>query len=330
MRRWHEWTENCRYTGGWRKDVVRSLITLKALSFAPTGAIAAAATTSLPEQIGGVRNWDYRYSWLRDAVVHPARHCCSAGYDDEALAWATWLRRAVAGHPGEFQIMYGVNGERRLTEMELPWLAGYEGSAPVRIGNAATAAVPARRLRRGHGHRLHRGESRVPRAGKRPNAVILALLEHLETVWEEPDDGIWEVRGPRRHFTHSKLMAWVAFDRGVRLADMGGVRRTEPSRTRGERLRDEVHAQICAKGWNDEVGRVHTVLRVRRARRLAAHDGPGGLSPSGRPADRRDRRGDPATSSWSTGSCCGTERCEIRTATVRPSSTAFHRARERS
>ena len=249
LRRWHEWTENCRYTGGWRKDVVRSLITLKALSFSPTGAIAAAATTSLPEQIGSVRNWDYRYSWLRDASF-TLKALLIGGFDAEAEAWATWLRRAVAGHPGEFQIMYGVHGERRLSEMEIPWLTGYENSTPVRIGNAATQQFQLDVFGEVMDTAYTAAVAGLRAETSDPNAVILALLEHLEKVWEEPDEGIWEVRGPRRHFTHSKLMAWVAFDRGVRLSEMGAFD--------GERagawtqLRDEVHAQICAEGWNSE------------------------------------------------------------------------------
>jgi GH15 family glucan-1,4-alpha-glucosidase len=255
---WRAWVSHCTYDGPWRDDVVRSLITLKALTNSRTGAVAAAATTSLPEWIGGVRNWDYRYSWLRDATF-TLQAFLVAGFHEEAAAWTRWLRRAVAGDPGEFQILYGVGGERRLPELVLDWLPGYEGSAPVRIGNAASgqfqldvfgevmdAAATARRA--GMQPRDHAGLD-----------IVRALMAHLEKVWEEPDEGIWEVRGPRRHFTHSKVMAWVAFDRAVRLARAvpagDPVITVDPERVeRWATLRDRVHAQVCEKGWNDEVG----------------------------------------------------------------------------
>ena len=256
---WRAWVSRCTYDGPWRDDVVRSLITLKALTNDRTGAVAAAATTSLPEWIGSVRNWDYRYSWLRDATF-TLQAFLVAGFHDEAAAWSRWLRRAVAGHPGDFQILYGVGGERRLPELTLDWLPGYEGSTPVRIGNAASkqfqldvfgevmdAAATARRA------------GLVPQDGYGVE-LVRSLMRHLEQVWEEPDEGIWEVRGPRRHFTHSKIMAWVAFDRAVRLATRVdlvalGAPPPDPSRVqRWSELRDRVHVEVCQRGWNAEVG----------------------------------------------------------------------------
>lgn len=256
---WRAWMSRCTYDGTWRSDVVRSLITLKALTNDRTGAVAAAATTSLPECIGGVRNWDYRYSWLRDATFTLQAFLLS-GFHEEAAAWSRWLRRAVAGHPGDFQILYGVGGERRLPELTLDWLPGYERSAPVRIGNAASeqfqldvfgevmdAAATARRA------------GLVPQFGYGVE-LVRAIMRQLERVWEEPDEGIWEVRGPRRHFTHSKVMAWVAFDRAVRLAtrtDLAAVGAAPVDTTRLRRwrqLRDRIHAEVCREGWNPDVG----------------------------------------------------------------------------
>ena len=252
---WHEWVGRCTYAGDWRDDVVRSLITLKALSYAPTGAITAAATTSLPEQIGGVRNWDYRYSWLRDASF-TLEALLLSGYADEAMAWHHWLRRAVAGDPGDVQIMYGVGGERRLTELELDWLAGYEGSRPVRIGNQASeqfqldvygevldAAWTA--VRSEVGRRVISHQDRHGAMGD----LMPAMMAHLEGVWEEPDDGIWEIRGPRRHFTHSKVMAWVAFDRAIRIAQAVGWDHLPLDRWAV--VRDRIHDDVCTRGWSD-------------------------------------------------------------------------------
>ena len=245
---WHRWVGQCRYEGEWRDDVVRSLITLKALTYGPTGAVCAAATTSLPESIGGVRNWDYRYSWLRDATL-TLQALLVSGYVEEATDWSQWLRRAVAGSPGEFQIMYGVGGERRLTELELDWLPGYEGSAPVRIGNEASTQFQLDVFGEVMDAAFTATRNALPGQAGYGGEVIVALMEHLERVWEEPDDGIWEVRGPRRHFTHSKVMAWVAFDRAVRLAEANG--RSDGERVqRWRRLRDEVHAQVCEKGFD--------------------------------------------------------------------------------
>ena len=253
---WREWVERCTYSGEWRDEVIRSLITVKALSYSPTGAVIAAATTSLPEQIGGVRNWDYRYSWLRDASLS-LQSLVMTGYFEEAEAWQQWLQRAVAGHPGDFQIMYGVGGERRLAEMELDWLPGYEGSKPVRIGNEASgqfqldvfgevldAAWTAVQADLGQ----DRGD--LPAHHPVPGQLLPAVMHHLESVWNTPDEGIWEIRGPRRHFTHSKVMAWVAFDRAIRIAQHRGWDQLPTDRW--ATLRDEVHAQVCDEGFNAE------------------------------------------------------------------------------
>ena len=217
---WEEWCRHCTYAGEWREQVLRSLITLKALTFQPTGGIVAAPTTSLPEHIGGVRNWDYRYCWLRDATFTLLALLVS-GFTGEAVAWRDWLLRAVAGDPADLQIMYGLFGERRLVEMELP-LPGYEGSTPVRIGNAAAV----QRQLDVFGEvmdALHVAR----REGVEGDADSWALQTHLMTflaeVWNQPDEGIWEVRGPRRHFTHSKIMAWVAVDRAIRSVERFGV-----------------------------------------------------------------------------------------------------------
>jgi GH15 family glucan-1,4-alpha-glucosidase len=242
---WMEWSSRCRYRGPWREAVIRSLVTLKALTYAPTGGIVAAATTSLPEQLGGVRNWDYRFCWLRDATF-TLYALMMGGFIDEAQAWREWLLRAVAGAPAQIQIMYGLAGERRLTEFELPWLPGYEGAAPVRIGNAAYQqlqldiygeVMDALHVARREGLPSDDNAWRVQRQ----------LLEHLETIWAEPDEGIWEVRGPRRHFTHSKVMAWVALDRAVKGIEQLGL---EGPAGRWRDLRDSIHAQVCRHGYD--------------------------------------------------------------------------------
>lgn len=248
---WRDWVGRCTYDGGWRDEVVRSLITLKALTYAPTGAVVAAATTSLPEEVGGVRNWDYRYSWLRDATL-TLQALLVGGYVGEATRWTQWLRRAVAGSPGEFQIMYAVGGERRLTELELDWLPGFEGSRPVRIGNAASRQFQLDVFGEVMDTALLGVRAGLPELAGYGGEVIVALMDHLEEVWDEPDEGIWEVRGPRRHFTHSKVMAWVAFDRAVRLAHLLG--RHGDRVTRWRLLRDELHDQICTHGFDPEVG----------------------------------------------------------------------------
>ncbi len=248
---WRAWAARCTYRGPHAKLVKRSLLTLKALTYAPTGGIAAAATTSLPERLGGVRNWDYRFCWLRDATF-TLYSLLSAGYSGEAEAWRHWLLRAAAGDPSQLQIMYGLAGERRLPELTLPWLCGYEGSRPVRVGNAASnqlqldvygevmdALHQARRMG------LAQGEAG---AGW---ALQCALVKHLEKICDQPDEGIWEVRGPRRHFTHSKVMAWVAFDRAVKGAEQFGL----PGPVeRWREMRDRTHASICERGFDPQLG----------------------------------------------------------------------------
>ncbi len=246
---WQEWAGHCTGAAPWHEAVVRSLITLKALTYAPTGGIVAAPTTSLPEQLGGVRNWDYRYCWLRDATF-TLYALMTAGYQQEAEAWRDWLLRAVAGAPADMQIMYGVSGERRLPEMVLPWLPGYEGAAPVRIGNAASTQfqldVFGEVMDAFHYART---------IGIEPDEyswdLQRALMEFLESTWREPDEGIWEVRGPRRHFTHSKVMAWVAFDRAVKAVEHSGK---DGPVDRWRRLRTEIHGEICSDGYDSTRG----------------------------------------------------------------------------
>jgi GH15 family glucan-1,4-alpha-glucosidase len=245
---WDGWVSKCTYSGAYRDAVVRSLITLKALTYEPTGGIVAAATTSLPEDIGGVRNWDYRYCWLRDATI-TLEALLRTGYVDEAAAWRGWLVRAIAGDPGDVQIMYGVGGERRLAEWEADWLPGYEGSAPVRIGNAA---VNQRQLDV-YGEVID-AISLGTQAGlsfdRHAWGLLRALLGFLEKHWDQPDEGIWEVRGPRRHFVHSKVMAWVAFDRAIRIAELGLPGKIEQWRE----VRDCIHAEVLEKGYDRERG----------------------------------------------------------------------------
>jgi GH15 family glucan-1,4-alpha-glucosidase len=242
---WREWSGRCTYQGPYRDSVVRSLVTLKALTYAPTGGIVAAPTTSLPEWIGGIRNWDYRYCWVRDATF-TLYALMLAGYTAEAAAWRDWLLRAVAGKPSQLNIMYGLAGERRLPEMELNWLPGYEGSAPVRIGNAAWEQfqldvygelMDAMHLARRGGLAPDENAWRVERA----------LTDHLESTWSEPDNGIWEMRGPKRHFTHSKVMAWVAMDRMVKAVENFGLQ-GPVERWRG--VRAKIHDEVCSHGFD--------------------------------------------------------------------------------
>jgi GH15 family glucan-1,4-alpha-glucosidase len=253
---WREWSGRCTYGGPWREAVLTSLMVLKALTFAPTGGMVAAPTTSLPEWPGGVRNWDYRYCWLRDATM-TLYALMLTGYTEEAAAWREWLLRAAAGDPARLQIMYGVSGERRLAEYEADWLPGYEGSAPVRIGNQAheqlqldvygelaDALFQARRF----------GIGADPWAWD----FEVALLDSLESRWAQPDEGIWEVRGPRRHFTHSKVMSWVAFDRAIKSVECFCLQApnseaetaTAELVARWRAARDRIHAEVCARAYD--------------------------------------------------------------------------------
>jgi GH15 family glucan-1,4-alpha-glucosidase len=244
---WQEWSGRCRYDGPYREQVLTSLIALKAMTSETTGAVIAAPTTSLPEEIGGVRNWDYRYCWLRDSVL-ALEALLDAGYTDEALAFRDFLVRAGTGDPRAIQIMYGIRGERRLTEFELPELPGYEGSRPVRVGNAASEqfqldvygeVVAVMFI---NAERLGRIERRLwPR--------WRGFIEHVETIWREPDDGIWEARGPQRHYTYSKVMAWVVFDRAIRLAEQFDL---EAPLERWRQVRDEIHAEVCDRGYDPD------------------------------------------------------------------------------
>ena len=247
---WREWSGRCRYEGPHAEEVLRSLITLKALTYAPTGAIVAALTTSLPEEIGGERNWDYRFSWLRDGAFALAP-LIQTGYLEEAVAWRDWLLRAIAGDPGQLQLMYGIGGEHRLTELELPWLSGYEDSKPVRTGNAASeqfqldifgevltvlygafeAGLPARDRTRS------------------PGIDLRHAIELVERLWREPDEGIWEIRGQRQHFTYSKISAWAAMDRAIKLSEATGA---DVPLDRWRSVRDEIHAEVLAKGFDTE------------------------------------------------------------------------------
>lgn len=245
---WGEWADRCAYKGRWQAEVNQSLTVLKALTYAPTGGIVAAPTTSLPEKIGGERNWDYRYCWLRDATLTLLAFI-NAGYVAEAGAWRIWLLRAAAGDPAALQIMYGVAGERRLSEFTLDQLPGYESSKPVRIGNAAAEQfqldVFGEVMDAMHQARAHDLE-----ASKEAWALQRRLLGFLEQAWKEPDEGIWEVRGPRRHFTHSKVMAWVAFDRGVQAVERFG--RTGPVE-RWREARAQIHREVCEQGFDQQL-----------------------------------------------------------------------------
>ncbi|HET7879523.1 MAG TPA: glycoside hydrolase family 15 protein [Acetobacteraceae bacterium] len=244
---WVGWSSRCLYQGEFREQVVRSLLTLKALTYYPTGGIVAAPTTSLPELLGGQRNWDYRYCWLRDATF-TLLALMHGGYREEAQAWGAWLRRSVAGTPSQIQTLYGLAGERWLMEWEVPWLAGYDGAKPVRIGNAASAQLQLDvygELMDALYQEMHLGLVR-PRTSW---DIQRALVSHLSEIWQEPDESIWEVRGGQRHFTFSKVMAWVAIDRAIRGAEEFGM----PGRLDQWRaLRQQIHDSVCREGWNEE------------------------------------------------------------------------------
>jgi GH15 family glucan-1,4-alpha-glucosidase len=244
---WRHWSGRLKYEGRYRDSVERSLITLKALTFRPTGGIVAAVTTSLPEAIGGERNWDYRYCWLRDTTF-TLLALANGGYFEEALAWQDWLLRALAGSPDQVQIMYGIKGERQLVEWEVGWLPGYEGSQPVRIGNAASLQLQLDI----YGEMLDcffHSQHSVGRHTEDDFRVLVQLLNHLEEIWQLPDHGIWEVRGEPQHFTYSKLMAWVAFDRAVLLAEQLEY---EAPIEKWKLLRDTIHAQICDRAFSPQ------------------------------------------------------------------------------
>ncbi|MEU7880309.1 glycoside hydrolase family 15 protein [Microbispora bryophytorum] len=244
---WEEWVSRCGHRGRWRDAVVRSLITLKALTYSPTGGIVAAPTTSLPEHLGGVRNWDYRYCWLRDASM-TLDALTGAGYVEEADAWRSWLLRAIAGRPEDVQVLYGVAGERRLPEMTLDWLSGYENSTPVRIGNGAATQLQLD-IYGEFVDALYQARKQGMPPDDHAWALVTKIMEFFEHNWDQPDEGLWEVRGPRRHFVHSKVMAWVAADRMVRVIEELG-RKGDVERWRA--LRDRIHAEVCDKGYDPE------------------------------------------------------------------------------
>lgn len=246
---WREWVGRCTYQGKWRDAVVRSLITLKALTYGPTGGIVAAATTSLPEELGGQLNWDYRFCWLRDAT-ETLEAFLAAGYREEARAWRDWLLRALAGDPRKIQVLYGPAGEHRLPELELPWLPGYEDSRPVRVGNLATG-----QLQLDVYGELMDAMHQSRRAGVEGDdhawELQRRLLEFLESGWEEPDEGIWEVRGERRHFTHSKVLTWVAFRRAVAAVEELGL---DGPAHRWRSIAKRIHEEVCRRGFDPDLG----------------------------------------------------------------------------
>ena len=242
---WRQWSARCTYTGKRRDIVVRSLLTLKAMTFSETGAIVAAPTTSLPEQLGGPRNWDYRYCWVRDATL-TLTALMGGGYYEEAGAWREWLHRAVAGSPQDLQIMYGIFGERRLPEWEVSWLPGYCDAAPVRVGNAASGQLQLD-VWGEMGDALHLAREGGLVASESSWDMQRSALEHLAAIWKEPDDGIWEVRGPRQQFTHSKIMAWVAFDRAIKDAEKYSL---DAPLEQWRKIRDEIHQMVLERGFH--------------------------------------------------------------------------------
>lgn len=244
---WTEWANRCTYQGKWHEAVLRSLLTLKALTYQPTGGIVAAPTTSLPEYLGGARNWDYRYCWVRDAAL-TLYALIVGGYHAEAKAWRGWLLNAIAGTPSELQIMYGLRGERRLTELELPWLRGYQNSSPVRIGNAAHAQFQLD-VYGEFMDTMYLAHTAGLAANEYSWHVQTALLEFLESGWRHPDQGIWEMRGPPRHFTHSKVMAWVALDRGVKTVESSSL---PGDAAKWRAVRDDIRAEVFQEGFHTE------------------------------------------------------------------------------
>jgi len=260
---WKDWASICTYRGEYREVVERSLITLKALTYRPTGGITAAPTTSLPEDIGGIRNWDYRYCWLRDTTFTLLAFM-NGGYYDEAREWMHWLRRTVAGSPDRVQIMYGIHGERMLAEHEIKCLCGYEHSSPVRVGNAASEQLQLDI----YGEVLDASFWSYCKLGRITDDdfdLLRLLVEHLETIWELPDEGIWEVRGGPKHFTYSKVMAWVAFDRAIKIAEMGKLKAAPLKRWK--KIRDTIHAQVCKKAFNK---RLNSFVQYYGSRQLDA------------------------------------------------------------
>jgi len=246
---WGEWAQRFTGEGEWSEPVLRSLITLKALTYRPTGGIVAAPTMSLPEQLGGPRNWDYRYCWLRDATF-TLLALMNAGYYEEALAWRGWLLRAVAGDASQVQIMYGLRGERRLSEWEVPWLHGYEGASPVRVGNAAAEQLQLD-IYGETMDALHHGRTGKLSPDGADWMLQRELLQHMESIWEQPDEGIWEVRGGRRQFTYSKVMAWVAFDRSIKAVEQFGL---EGPVEQWRACAAKIHDEVCRKGFNADIG----------------------------------------------------------------------------
>jgi GH15 family glucan-1,4-alpha-glucosidase len=246
---WKSWSARCDYTGQWRDPVLRSLLTLESLTYRPTGGIVAAPTTSLPETLGGTRNWDYRFCWVRDATL-TLEALIAGGYRDEAARWRDWLLRAAAGRPDELQTMYGVAGERRLTELELDWLPGYGGAKPVRTGNAAHEQLQLDTFGE-LADVLWQGVRADMMLSNESWSLLRLLLGSLEQRWREPDEGIWEVRGPRRHFTHSKVMCWVAFDRAIAIATAMGF---DGPVDEWRAIRDEIHDEVCVHAFNPQLG----------------------------------------------------------------------------
>jgi GH15 family glucan-1,4-alpha-glucosidase len=304
--RWHDWSSRCTLQGPWREAIIRSLITLRMLTYGPTGGIVAALTTSLPEWIGSVRNWDYRFCWIRDATL-TLYALLSSGYRNEARAWREWLMRAAAGHPSEMQIMYGLAGERRLTEYEIPWLPGYGGSRPVRGGNAAHEQLQLDV----YGElmdALHAANRYGLEASPFAWSLQVNLLEYLETIWEQPDQGIWEIRGEARHFTFSKVMAWVAFDRAIKSAEQYGF---EGPRAHWEDLRrglprrsSSVASTAIATPSSNTTALAISTPRCCLSRRSGFC--------------RPKTRGSAARSKRSSASCCRTASCAATPVTPEP------------